>query len=150
MKTLEELISRNHHENEHGMILKMDVEGAEWGFLSNVSSEMLAKFDQMTFVFHDIINPENPELVIEVFQKINRTHQLIHIHANNFGGKKFCSLFELTYVLRDKYSLSENCDVNLPLSIDAPNIADYPEIELVRWNEKARIDDRFTAVIKTI
>ncbi len=156
LKTLEELISRNHHENEKNMILKMDVEGAEWGFFQSVNPEVLKQFAQMTFEFHSVNSPENPEQVLKVFRKINKTHQLIHIHANNngnyvsIGGKKFCSLFELTYVLRDKYSFSENYDVNLPLSIDAPNITDYPEIELGRWNEQVKIDDSVIEAIKTI
>ncbi|MBQ4430570.1 MAG: hypothetical protein II877_03625, partial [Synergistaceae bacterium] len=31
LKSLEELIASNGHEGKHNMILKMDVEGAEWG-----------------------------------------------------------------------------------------------------------------------
>lgn len=99
LKTLNELIRNNHHEDKNNMILKMDVEGAEWGFLQNVSSDTLAQFSQMTFEFHNITKHDKPELVLEAFMKINRTHQLIHIHANNFAGyiafgdKKFGSVF---------------------------------------------------------
>ena len=155
LKTLDELIRTNHHENTRNMILKMDVEGAEWGFFEQVSSETLSQFSQMTFEFHGIPNHSNPELVLEVFRKINKTHQLVHVHANNngnyisFGHKKFCDLFEFTYVLRSKYSFSENYDVNLPLSIDEVNIPALPEIELGRWNQDAEIGERLTAHVKT-
>ena len=156
LKTLDELIKINHHENKRNMILKMDVEGAEWGFLEQVSSETLSQFGQMTFEFHNIINNENPERVLSAFRKINQTHQLIHIHACNnggyisFGHKKFCALFECTYVLRSQYRFSENYDVNLPLSIDEVSFKLFPEIELGRWNEDAEIDGKATVLVKVL
>lgn len=156
LKTLDELIAQNHHEYKRNMILKMDVEGAEWGFLEQVSSETLSQFGQMTFEFHNIINNENPERVLSAFRKINQTHQLVHIHANNngnyisFGHKNFCSLLELTYVLRSKYSFVENYDVDLPLSIDDVNVPLVPEIELGRWNDDAEIGEKVTAYVRVI
>ena len=107
----------------------------------------------MTFEFHNVINSEKPELVLEVFRKINRTHQLIHMHANNmgnyisFGSKKFCSLPELTYVLREKYSFDEHYEINLPLSIDSPNLSSLPEIEFGRWNEPSDFGEIVSAHI---
>ena len=156
LKTLDELIRANHHENTRNMILKMDVEGAEWGLFEQVSSETLSQFSQMTFEFHEITNHPNPELVLSVFRKINQTHQLVHVHANNhgnyisFGHKKFCNFLELSYVLRSKYSFSENYDVNLPLNIDEANNSLLPEIDLGRWNEYVEIDERVTAHIRAI
>ncbi|MBQ9434444.1 MAG: FkbM family methyltransferase [Synergistaceae bacterium] len=156
LKTLDELIHANHHENTRNMILKMDVEGAEWGFLSQVSSETLSQFGQMTFEFHGIPGHTNPELVLEVFRKLNRTHQLVHIHANNnghyisFGHKKFCDLFEFTYVLRSKYSFIDDYDVNLPLSIDDVNVPSLPEIILGRWNEYAQFGEKVTVHVKAL
>ncbi|MBQ7221091.1 MAG: FkbM family methyltransferase [Synergistaceae bacterium] len=148
LRPLDELIALNHHENTRSMILKMDVEGAEWGFFQQVSSETLSQFSQMTFEFHNIPNHDNPELVLEVFRKINRTHQLVHLHANNngnyisFSGKKFCSLFEMTFALRSQYTFTEDYDVRLPLRIDSVNIPSLPEIELGRWNEHVDIGCR--------
>ena len=136
------------------MILKMDVEGAEWGFFEQVSSEILSQFSQMTFEFHEILNHPNPELVLKVFRKINQTHQLIHMHGNNngayisFGDKIFCDSPELSYVLRSKYSFSEEYDVNLPLSLDEANFPSLPEIEIGRWNEEAEIGERLTVHLK--
>lgn len=154
LKTLDELMKANHHESTHNMLLKMDVEGAEWGFFEQVSSEVLSQFSQMTFEFHEVLSHPNPELVLSVFRKINQTHQLIHMHANNngayisFGDKIFCDSPELTYVLRSKYSFSEKYDVNLPLSIDEANFPTLPEVELGRWNEDAEIGERLTVYLK--
>ena len=154
LKTLDDLIAQNHHENAHNMILKMDVEGAEWGFFEQVRSETLSQFSQMTFEFHGIPTHPHPEQVLEIFRKINQTHQLVHVHANNngnyvsFGHKKFCELFELTYVLRSKYRFNDNYDVKLPLGIDETNIPSLPEIELGRWNDVCEIGSRITAYVR--
>ena len=153
LKSLEYFISHNHHENQSDMILKMDVEGAEWGFLESVKPETLAKFSQLTFEFHEMINPSYTERILSILRKINETHQLIHIHANNFssyitiGDKNFCSVFEVTYVLRDKYKLVNDYDVNLPLSLNMPNNTLSPEIILGRWNEEFKPDDKIKVVI---
>ena len=150
LKTLDELIAINHHEDKRSMILKMDVEGAEWGFLEQVSSETLSQFSQMSFEFHNITSHPNPEQVLSAFRKINRTHQLVHIHANNdvyyvsFGEKKFCEALECSYVLKSKYRFSEKYDVNLPLNIDSRDTPCLPEIEFGRWNEHVNIGERLT------
>ena len=155
LKTLEYFIKQNNHDNQSDMILKMDVEGAEWGFLESVKPETLSQFSQLTFEFHDIINRQSLKKysLYFILRKINETHQLIHLHANNngayitVGGKNFCSLFEVTYVLRDKYKFVSDYDVNLPLKLDMPNIKAFPEIILGRWNEEFKPDDKIKVVI---
>ena len=148
LKTLEELISRNGHEGKRDMILKMDVEGAEWGFLESVKPETLSQFSQMTFELHNMIKLADHERVLNILRKINETHQLVHLHANNvssyvtIGGRNFAALFEVSYVLRDKYKFSGEYDVKLPLKIDMPNITGWPEIELGYWNRKLEFDGR--------
>lgn len=154
LKTLEELITANGHEEEQDMILKMDVEGAEWGFLERVNPETLAQFSQMTFEIHGVVNPQQTERVLNVLRKINTTHQLIHLHANNngnyvsAGGKVFSTLFEVSYVLRGKYKFSSDYDVNLPLEIDIPNSNSYPEIPLGHWNRKPEFDGRMSTTTR--
>lgn len=148
LKTLEYLIEQNHHGEKKNMILKMDVEGAEWGFLENVKPETLKQFGQITFEIHGMINPSDPERILNILRKLNMTHQLIHIHANNFvnyvtvSGKHFCDVFEVSYVLREKYKFSDSYDVVLPLKIDMPNANIRPEIELGNWNKRVQIEGR--------
>ena len=154
LKTLEELISRNGHEDKRDMILKMDVEGAEWGFLDSVKPETLAQFSQIIFELHDITRNPDSDRVLRVLRKLNKTHQLVHIHPNNardhitIGGKNFSALIEVLYVLRDKYEFTADDDVKLPLEIDKPNTKKYPEVELGLWNKKAKINDTFTLTAK--
>ena len=139
-----------------GYILKMDVEGAEWGFLKSVRSGTLSQFGQITFELHNVTGNDNPELVLEVLRKINRTHQLVHIHANNngdyvsCGGKKFCQFLEVLYILRENYTFVADYNPALPLDIDYPNASSLPEIELGRWNEHTDIGRKFTVHVRTI
>ena len=88
LKTIDELIKQNHHEDKRNMILKMDVEGAEWGFLSQVDSETLSQFSQITLEFHNVINNRDTKQVLEALRKLNITHQLIHVHANNYNPNR--------------------------------------------------------------
>lgn len=40
LMTLEQMLEENGHTNETGMVLKMDVEGAEWGVIESVTQEI--------------------------------------------------------------------------------------------------------------
>ena len=152
LKTLEELIAVNHHENEHDMILKMDVEGAEWGFLENVRTETLMQFSQILFEFHGVNSREIYPRVPEVLRKLNKTHQLVHIHGQNIGqytslgAKVFCNQIEVSYVLRDKYNFADKYDVRLPLSIDMPARSNIPEVMLGYWNDDIKPEDKITSI----
>lgn len=131
------ILKMNHHEKRE-ILLKMDIEGAEWGFLSNISSDVLKHFPQMTFELHGLTYMENGERMIASLEKINRTHQAVWLHANNNGGAERAGdivvprLLEITYVSKEKYSCAPT-EYDCPLSIDAPNIEEYPDIGLFGW-----------------
>ena len=153
LHTIEYFVKQNNHYDRCNMLLKMDIENSEWNVLNSTSSEILGKFAQMTFEFHKMINPDNPELIIQTLRKINQTHKLIHLHPNNngacisFGGKIFCDLLEASYVIRGKYEFNDDYDVNLPLEIDHPNVTELPEINLGRWNNYADFNKRIHACL---
>lgn len=144
MDTLENFIKRNGHENKDNMILKMDVEGAEWGFLETVPSEILNKFDQMVFEFHGFIQPKtffDMTLTIELLKKINFTHTLVHVHANNNSSYlkienlgTISNLLELTYLNNEKYDFIEDENILLPIKLDQPCVKDSPDTPLGYWN----------------
>ena len=141
LKTLKYYITKNGHSKEKNMILKMDVEGAEWDFLETVDLKTLRKFDQIVFEFHNLIQAGNSKRNIKLLSKLNKTHQLVHIHGNNcgyvirIGNSVFPDVFEATYVLKDKYNFEEDCDISLPLPLDIPNDKGRPDIILGKWNE---------------
>ena len=136
-KTLEHLLHRNNHTGE-GMILKMDVEGAEWHFLETVSEETLAKFDQIVLEVHGIVNTAVPEYMVQCLDKLNLTHTLVHVHGNNTapwvraGERIYYNAMELTYISKKYHTYSG--DVYLPIDIDVPNASDMPPNKPVKWN----------------
>ena len=152
LKTLDEFIKANHHEDKHNIILKMDVEEAEWGCLEAVSSDTLSRFTQILIEFHGINSPKLQPRIPAVLRKLNQTHVPVHIHGQNIGHyvslgtQTFCNQIEVSYVRRDKYALDENYDVMLPLDIDMPARHNMPEACLGRWNRKINPEDDFTAI----
>ncbi len=146
LNTLEHFIGVNGHTNCDNMILKMDVEGAEWSFLATISSELLSRFDQMVFEFHDLIAPKDQSVMnatLACLSKINRTHSLVHLHANNYGAFIILDdkilvpdVLELTYVKTANYQLADDADLYLPLPIDEPNNKYCLDIPLGFWNRR--------------
>ena len=64
LKTLEELIKENKHENEDNMILKMDVENAEWEALRDVPEHILKKFKYIAIEYLFIILKKKQNYII--------------------------------------------------------------------------------------
>ena len=147
LNTLSNFIKRNGHEDKTNMILKMDVEGAEWGFLSTVSHEILSQFDQIVFEFHDMIMPKTQSEMIDTLaciRKINQTHSLVHLHANNCNSFLILddkilvpNVLELTYVKTSNYELGDDENIFLPISLDQPNQPLRQDIPLGFWNKKS-------------
>ena len=146
LNTLENFIRRNGHEHADNMILKMDVEGAEWSFLSTVAPETLSRFDQLVFEFHFLTEPKNQSemnATLACVKKINQTHSLVHLHANNFAPFMIVeekilipNLLELTYVKTSNYELADDEDIYLPRDEDEPNNQYKLEIPLGYWNRR--------------
>ncbi len=144
LDTLENFIIRNGHENNRNLILKMDVEGAEWGFLTSVSSNTLNQFDQIVLEFHNVIKSKNSaqmEKTIEAFKKLNQTHTPVHIHGNNWGAflniegiGVFPDTPELTYVRNENHQFEDDTGIFLPIKLDKPNNKFLPDIPLGYWN----------------
>ena len=145
LDTLENFVSRNGHLDKQDMVLKMDVEGAEWDFLYTMSQGFLSHFDQMVFEFHNLIQPKNfynMAVTLELLKKINATHTLVHLHGNNYGSclqiedlGTFPDILELTYLRTDNYTFVDDENIFLPIELDQPNKAGFPEIQLGYWNK---------------
>lgn len=132
LRTLPEMMADNGHLDAYGMILKIDVEGAEWAVLGELDEEILKHFSQIVFEFHGLTDMKNEGIIRTAMEKLNRTHQLVHLHANNFGtyrllgGAVLPELLEGTYLLRDEYEFAgkpqdvstEQDEINCPYLAD--------------------------------
>jgi hypothetical protein len=120
-------------------ILKFDTEGAEWDCLFDSSTEDLARFEVLTGEFHDfqnLVNRDYFDKAYAVFSKLELTHRVVHMHANNAGGMvmlggiPFPRLLELTYLRKDAALFSGHSAEPIPGPLDRPNVRQLPEIYL--------------------
>ncbi|MBE5865466.1 MAG: hypothetical protein E7292_04515 [Lachnospiraceae bacterium] len=138
--SMETLLKSNGDEENHNLILKMDVEGAEWDFLEMTSTEVLAQFAQMTFEWHGMYDVTNCKRVKAVIEKVNKTHQVVWMHGNNYGslvvaGKNcMCGELELTFVRKSDYDF-KSIRYDIPTPMDMANNPHKPDYVLGNWGE---------------
>lgn len=137
-------------ESYNNIFLKMDIEGHEFRILPTFfENQFIHKIKQLVIEIHspadialhphyfvglsDIKNKD----MFRIFQELNKTHTLIHFHANNgcdmtvIDGIRVPHVFELTYIRNDFVvgRRIKNCKP-LPTELDAPNVVDKPEHSL--------------------
>jgi hypothetical protein len=116
--------------------MKIDIEGGEidtFAALDKADLKKIAQLDkadlkkiaQLVIEFHTATEVTLPS-------RLNKTHVLVHYHANNWGGideRGLPNVFECTYLRKDiarRYSMYTG---DLPiLGIDQPNRGDAPDI----------------------
>ncbi|WP_051635393.1 FkbM family methyltransferase [Selenomonas sp. ND2010] len=130
---------KNQHMQEEHMLLKMDVEGAEWGGLEQVNPLLLTQFDQIVLEIHDLIKAHTDQKraqILSVLHKLNQTHYLVHVHGNNCGfaltvaGQVIPDTLELTLVNKQLYSVDMEAAVILPRELDQANDPARPDYVL--------------------
>ncbi|MGH6838352.1 MAG: sulfotransferase domain-containing protein [Methylocella sp.] len=96
----------------HGdrLILKMDVEGAEFDALESVPDDTLNRFEQIVLEVHWLNNLDDRvfrDQFRKIFRRLNSIFTLFHVHANNWDGRNglvivsgipVSPLLELSYV----------------------------------------------------
>lgn len=110
------------------LILKMDVEGAEWDFILNTPSDILENFLQISIEFHSLFAWGEQERILAALSKLNQTHQVIWVHGNNAGDAYKAhelllpELMEATFVNRKKYKFFSYDTYYIPTCLDMPNL----------------------------
>jgi hypothetical protein len=120
------------------LILKIDIEGAEWEVFDAATAEELAQFSQIVGEFHGFSGAADAawrETAQRVLLKLREQFDLVHVHANNFGGLHVVAnvpvaeAFELTFANRAIYR-TEPSDELFPTPLDQPNWDERPDIFL--------------------
>lgn len=139
--SLRTFICKNNHEKEKNIILKMDIEGAEWNILDKMESDLLNMFGQIVLELHNMTIMDDASKIKNVLNKLNATHAVVHVHGNNwsaalsYGQGILPSSLEVTYVNREMYCIKEMDDVELPILIDERNCCERDEFYLGKWNQ---------------
>lgn len=106
------------------IFVKMDIEGGEIPWIKSLVENQMNKFEQIVIEFHFPFSKRE----VEVFDKINKNHYLIHFHGNNCCGVRnhmntiIPNVFECTY-LHKKY-FTEILELNkepIPGNLDMKN-----------------------------
>lgn len=124
--SLKTILEKNGDLHNRNLILKMDIEGAEWEILNDLGSDIICNFKQMVFELHNLTDISTQNLIMEVLKKINKTHQVSWIHGNNFGIAEFDSGYlmpesmEVLWVRKDTYEILD-VPHSLPFEMDMPN-----------------------------
>lgn len=140
LQSLESIVAQNHHLQEQNMLLKIDIEGCEWDVLGKLSLERRRQFSQIVIEMHDLNDMQKRDEIKKALQALNETHQLVHVHANNYMGYMFeggCLLpdvLEGTYLNKAQYSFLEAKCV-FPTEWDRANDSRYPDIFLGNWGK---------------
>jgi hypothetical protein len=112
------------------IFVKMDIEGGEIPWIKSLSDEQINKFEQIVMEFHYPFGNEE----IDVFDKINKNHYLIHFHGNNcsdtrnHNGVIMPEVFECTYLHKKYFTNPPELNKELiPSNLDMVNCG-KPEI----------------------
>lgn len=106
------------------IFVKMDIEGHEIPWIKSLSDEQMNTFDQIVMEFHfPFSNNEIP-----VFDKLNKSHYLIHFHGNNCCGVRnhrgviIPNVFECTYLHKKYFTTIPELNTDpIPSSLDMKN-----------------------------
>lgn len=141
LKKLDTLMEKNGHIDTEGLVLKADIEGFEWGMLDALPIERIEQFDQIVIELHDFVDSTDDcqKRIIRVLEKLNQTHQAVHIHANNYVIVEYCGdlvvpkVLEMTFVRKGLFA-TKKTEKMFPTNIDRKNNPDIQDIILGGWN----------------
>ena len=105
LKTLEELMKENGHISEKNMILKIDVEGAEWSSLNELSEDILRQFKYIAIEYH-FLESSKEELYYNVIKKMHKSHQAFYLRCHGREEisqirNRICKFLEVSYIIRE-------------------------------------------------
>ncbi|MBB5688886.1 hypothetical protein GXW77_15780 [Roseomonas alkaliterrae] len=139
IRTLRSLIALSGLPEAGDLVLKMDVEAAEWPVLAaGEATAPLERFRQILIEFHwfDRIGGDRWFAEAEAaLTHLTRSHAVVHVHANNWGGAAliggvpFPCVLEVTLLRRDVAELEPETGF-FPTPLDAPCNPSRPDIFL--------------------
>jgi len=135
--TLEKFLKKCNLDLVDELILKMDIESAEYEVLLDASLDTLKKFRIMVIEFHYFSKSLNPDLLLsnfmKIFNKLNMIFDIVHFHPNNceevfrINKSRMPRVVEITFHRKDRAKISL-VHAELPHSLDIATVPNRPEI----------------------
>ena len=129
--TLENQIRKNGDIGRR-LIIKMDIEGAEWDSLLAAPDELLASISQIAMEMHGYDDPK----IVELIRKLQRNFYLVNLHFNNWScTPKAAPLpawaYQVLWVNKRIGILDPAAPVPAPMSpLNAPDSPTWPDCQL--------------------
>lgn len=127
--SLENQIERN-GDGTKRLVVKMDVEGAEWDSLLQTPDSVLQRVDQLTIELHGV----NEARFVAVVKKLKQFFYVANVHFNNFacleGVAPFpAEVYEVLFVNKQIAELGGSGQPGAPRALMAPNIPQWKDCQ---------------------
>ena len=114
------------------LVVKIDVEGAEWDSLLTAPTALLQRIDQMAVEFHGF----DQARFIETVVRLKNFFHVAHLHWNNYscdGGKPPFPAwaYEVLFVNKLVGEVDPSAKAVLPHPLDTPNAPDRPDCQTI-------------------
>ena len=134
--TLENQVRKNRDAGKH-LVVKMDVEGAEWESFLDASDEILQRIDQLVVEFHGF----DEDRFILAMWKLKKFFHVANLHWNNFacngGTPPFPSwAYEILFVNKRMGVPAVGQRAILPNPLDRPNTLDWTDCQAATKNSE--------------
>lgn len=127
--TMDQWVNSSRLAENSDLLLQIDIEGAEYFSLINMSDSLMKRFRILIIEFHSLQKLWNPNfygLAEVVFDKILQTHICVHIHPNNITaidnqlGVEIPRMAEFTFIRKDRTDF-KNHQFQFPHKLDYDN-----------------------------
>jgi hypothetical protein len=141
-RSLATMLDENHLQGSTDLMLKFDVEDAEWDALQSVAIDDLAKFRVVVGEFHGLetlTEPDRFQLICQAFERLTANHVVTHVHPNNNGGIELVEgivvprILEITFLRRDRAKFIADHQP-IPTPLDYANVAWKREIVMTPFD----------------
>mgnify|MGYP000509294134 CR=1 FL=1 len=138
IRPLDQLVSIAGFAGRDDLLLKMDVEGAEWEALTRPAPANLQPFTRIVVELHGIAglkDTRSAERILAAIEQLGETHYPVHVHANNydelvrFGNWWFPNAIEVSFIRKDLLTNPKPATA-LRIDLDAPCDPRVTEIDL--------------------
>lgn len=140
--TLHALVDVHAGQTRNDLLLKLDVEGAEWTSLDVTPEDVLARFEQIVVEWHWLQwlrEQSGADRIDRVWRKLAQNFRPVHVHGHNHfdfvttGGLPIPPILEVTYARDDLFSLVPSKQRFPVAGLDFPCDPDRPEHLLWFW-----------------
>jgi hypothetical protein len=130
--TVEQQLAANGDAGKH-LVVKMDVEGAEWDSWMQTPDSVLDRIDQIAMEFHGVTE----ERFIAVVERLKTFFYVAHLHFNNHACAETVVpfpawAFEVLLVSKRIAVLDPSRSAAAPHPLDAPSAPQVPDCQTVR------------------